>query len=282
MADRRYPRLALKLTLFGLVCWNCARSQDSRWHLLDSANAKTMKADGFNEVIVSHVEHEIRLNAQRPAKEWASATPVRFSADWQGKNPDAGLETQVRVLWSPETLYLRFVCRYRGIFVFDESEANGRRDHLWDRDVAEAFLQPPDAHSTSSSGSVAQGRLGGTQAYVGSESSQIPLKYYKEFEVAPNGMWIDLDITPVGRADLRSRLSRSVYLDEKRKIWAAELAIPMKSLTAKFDPRESWRVNFYRVEGNAEPRKYMAWRPTMTEQSNFHVPERFGTMRFAQ
>ena len=253
-------------------------SQDAGGLPPDSANAKTMKADGFNQVVASRIEHEIRLNAEKPAKEWAAATPVRFSIDWQGKNPDAGLETEVQVLWSPQMLYLRFVCHYREIFVFDDSDANGRRDHLWDRDVAEAFLQPPDAVPGSRQTRVGTGALARPAGQ--SPATSNPLKYYKEFEVAPNGMWIDLDITPAGLADLRSGLTRSVYLDEEKKIWAAELAIPISSLTAKFDPRESWRVNFYRVEGKTEPRRYMAWRPTMTDQPNFHVPERFGVMRF--
>ena len=107
-----------------------------------------------------------------------------------------------------------------------------------------------------------------------------PYASYKEFEVAPNGMWIDLDIIPSGRGDLRSGMTRSVHVDEKRKIWTAELAIPMKALTKNFDPSAAWRVNFYRVEGQIEPRKYMAWQPTMSPQPNFHVPEKFGTMRF--
>ena len=64
---------------------------------------------------------------------------------------------------------------------------NGRRDHLWDRDVAEAFLQPDPSRA----------------------------HYYREFEVSPNGMWIDLDIFPGGLADLKSGLKKSVFLDEK-------------------------------------------------------------------
>jgi alpha-galactosidase len=113
-----------------------------------------------------------------------------------------------------------------------------------------------------------------------SPATEGSLKYYKEFEVAPNGMWIDLDVSPSGLADLKSGMTRSVHVDEKRKIWSAELAIPMKSLTANFDPSEAWRVNFYRVEGRNEPRKYMAWQPTMTPEPNFHVPESFGSLIF--
>jgi alpha-galactosidase len=54
----------------------------------------------------------------------------------------------------------------------------------------------------------------------------------------------------------------------------------MQSLTANFDPGKIWRTNFYRVEGEAEPRHYLAWQPTRTPQPNFHVPKAFGTLRF--
>jgi alpha-galactosidase len=93
-------------------------------------------------------------------------------------------------------------------------------------------------------------------------------------------MWVDLDIFPGGRADLKSGLRKSVFLDEKTKSWAAELAIPMKSLTSEFDPKAVWRANFFRVEGRQEPRKYLAWRPTHSPEPNFHVPSAFGTLRF--
>ena len=61
-------------------------------------------------------------------------------------------------------------------------------------------------------------------------------------------MWIDLDVFPGGISDLKSGLERSIILNQKAKTWAAELAIPMKSLTTNFDPTAVWRANFYRVE----------------------------------
>jgi alpha-galactosidase len=205
------------------------------------------------EVVAAHVSREIRLDAEHPADEWDTAQPIAFCADWHGKNPDPGRETKVRVLWSPQTLYLRFECRYREIYVFADSDPNARRDHLWERDVAEAFLQPDPSRE----------------------------RYYREFEVSPNGMWIDLDIFPGGLADLKSGMRRSVVLDEKSHVWTAEIAIPMKSLTPHFDPTAAWRANFYRVEGEKEPRAYLAWQPTGTPQPNFHVPSAFGEVRFA-
>jgi len=235
----------------------------------------TMPESRESEVIACRVSSEIRLDAANPAQEWQSAQPVRFDADWQGRDSDPALETDVRVLWSPATLYLRFACRYRELFVFEDSDPNGRRDHLWDRDVAEAFLQPDyvalEVDHVAPDALIRGGRDEGVRPYM----------FYKEFEVAPNGMWIDLDISPSGLADLQSGLTRSVQVDERRRNWVAEMAIPMKAITAKFDPSAVWRANFYRVEGRAEPRQYMAWQPTRTPQPNFHVPQAFGTLRFA-
>ena len=184
---------------------------------------------------------------------WEVSVPLRFDADWQGKNADHERETEVRLLWTSEWLHLRFRARFREITVFSDSEPNGRRDQLWDRDVAEAFLQPDPTH----------------------------LRRYKEFEVSPNGLWIDLDIAPGEKHDLKSGLRRRVTLNETAKIWIAELALPMKCLIARFDPKATWKVNFYRVEGASEPRFYSAWQPTRTAVANFHVPEAFGELVFA-
>ena len=184
---------------------------------------------------------------------WEAAPSLRFQADWQGKNADPERETEVRLLWTPEALYLRFRAKYRVITVFADAEPNGRRDQLWDRDVAEVFLQP----------------------------NELDRRRYKEFEISPNGMWIDLDIAPGEKHDLKSGLRRRAALNEASKTWIAELALPMKSLTERFDAAASWRVNFYRVEGTREPRFYSAWQPTGTPVPNFHVSQVFGKLIFA-
>jgi len=210
--------------------------------------------------VTSDTATAVRLTADVDAEglpldlTWKTAPPQRFNTDWQGQNADGLRETEVRLLWTPETLYLRFEARYRSITVFPDAESNGRRDQLWDRDVCEVFLQPQPSEP----------------------------RRYKEFEIAPNGSWIDLDIAPGEKHDLRSGLRRRVDVDKENKRWRAVLALPMKSLVQRFDPSGVWRVNFYRVEGEQEPRFYSAWRPTNTAEPNFHVPEAFGRLVFAK
>ena len=187
-----------------------------------------------------------------PSNAWRRAKALLFDADWQGKNFDPQRQTEVRLLWTPKFLYLKFVMRYRLITVFDDAGSNGRRDKLWDRDVAEVFLQPDPTH----------------------------LRRYKEFEVSPNGFWIDLEIANGALQHLKSGLQRRVSINQVKKTWTAELAIPMNSLTQHFAPASIWSVNFFRVEGPTEPRFYSSWQPTQTPQPNFHVPERFGFLKF--
>lgn len=204
------------------------------------------------EIVATYIGQDITLDAAHLRPEWQHANPVVFSSDWQANNADPARQTEVRLLWSKRNLYLRFECHYRELYIFEDSEPNGRRDHLWDRDVAEAFLQPD-----------ASGK-----------------HFYREFEVSPNGMWIDLDVFPGGVSDLKSGLQRSVVIDPKSHIWIAELAIPLRVLTARFDPSNTWRANFYRIEGAHEQRAYLAWQPTRTPTPDFHVPAAFGTVRF--
>ena len=157
-------------------------------------------------------------------------------------------------MWSEQELYLRFSCRYRSISTHDDCDANGRRGFLWERDVAEVFLQ----------------------------TSRFGEKYYKEFEVSPNGQWLDLDISPRGLSHIASGMRRVVKLDESNQEWVAEIAIPMTALTTHFDPARTWRVNFFRCEGTDPNRFYGSWQPTGTPTPDFHVPEAFGTLRFVQ
>jgi len=184
---------------------------------------------------------------------WEVSASLRFRADWRGENADPERETEVRLLWTLDWFFVRFRARFREITVFPDADPHGRRDQLWDRDVAEVFLQPNPSQ----------------------------LRCYKEFEVSPNGFWIDLDIAPGEKYDLKSGLRRRVVLNEATKTWVAELALPMKCLVERFDPKTTWKVNFYRVEGASEPRFYSAWQPTRTAVANFHVPEAFGELVFA-
>ena len=239
------------VTLFGFWMSFVAPLNYTIWAMNPASASQTMH---LPTAVALYLKEPVGPDGFPSNASWEMAPAIRFSADWQGRDADPQRETEVRLLWTRETLFLRFLARFRELYVFPNARRDGWRDQLWNRDVAEAFLQP-DASD--------------------------PL-LYKEFEVSPNGFWIDLNISHGKTEEMRSGLRRRVVQDAQARTWTAELAIPMSSLTPAFDPKKSWRANFYRVEGKAEPRFYAAWSPTMTPQPNFHVPEAFGHLMFRE
>jgi alpha-galactosidase len=209
-------------------------------------------ADSLPTIHARKLAHGVDTAGFPSAQDWQSAQPVQFAWDWRGENQDEQRGTEVRLLWTPETLFVRFAARYRNTTVFLDARDDGWRYQLWEKDVAEAFLQPESGDAFE----------------------------YQELEVAPNGYWIDLHISHGKNNELKSGLKRRASIDAEKKVWTAELAIPMKGLTDKFDAAHPWRVNFFRVEGESEPRFYSAWSPTKTDQPNFHVPAAFGYLVF--
>jgi hypothetical protein len=181
---------------------------------------------------------------------WAETQPVSFCSDWRAEHADPTRETTVQLLWSSNYLFIRFHCCYRELYVYDGSPC--RRGQLWLRDVAEVFIR---------------------------RETEEPRRY-REFEISPNGDWLDLDILPGSKTILFCDLKSRVVLDQERGIWTAAMAIPMSCVTTAFDPRETWRLNFFRIEGRNPDRFYSAWIPTFTPQPDFHVPEVFGALKF--
>jgi hypothetical protein len=60
--------------------------------------------------------------------------------------------------------------------------------------------------------------------------------------------------------------------------WSALLTIPLAALCAGPIPGR-WRANFYRIDRGATD-EFTAWSPTFAEPPDFHLPERFGILRF--
>jgi len=135
---------------------------------------------------------------------------------------------------------------------FPDAEPSGRRDHLWDRDVVEVFLQPDPT-------------------YPG---------HYFEFEVSPNGYWIDLNIEHGERSDPQSGMKCRTHIDEGSRVWTAELAVPLRSLALHFDPSSVWRVNFFRVEGARLNPAFIPLGVPPTLRNQFPRPTAFGKLKF--
>jgi hypothetical protein len=185
--------------------------------------------------------------------EWLKARPTEFCCDWKGANHYPELKTTVLSLWTPASVYFGFRCPYENLHMFDQSPPQ-RVLNLYERDVAEVFLGDNDRSSR-----------------------------YKEFEVSPNGHWLDLQIDwekagPQWDWETGNRVA--AWIDQSARIWTAEIKIPISCLDKTPCSGTVWPVNYYRCCGQVEPRVYLAWRATETDQPNYHVPERFGQIRF--
>ncbi len=190
---------------------------------------------------------------------WQQADWVCFDHDWAGRKNHPEAETKVASHWTPTYLYFAFHCKFSTLNLYEGEDPGKKRWGLWDRDVVEVFLNPQPAR----------------------------VNHYYEFEVAPNNLWIDLEIDldkkPFNNASWNSNFEHATRLDPKNRVWTCEMRIPVSSMEVPvMRPNMQWRVNFYRADGLGDntQRRLLCWSPVLGEKPNFHVPSRFGIIRF--
>ena len=183
---------------------------------------------------------------------WRRARPVAIEQTSLDGVPRPELATEVRALWTSDSLYLLYRCPFTELTAYEPANPAQERDRLWEKDVVEAFIAPDAARPSR----------------------------YREFEVAPNGEWVDLDVDrDAGRFDRTwdSRFRSAVHVDRQARCWTAELRIPLAALgDAPPHPGDTWRINLYRCDRAHDA--FLAWNPTRAR--SFHQPERFGLLRF--
>jgi len=166
--------------------------------------------------------------------------------------------TEIRSRWTKDNLYFLFICPYETLYLRPQPKTSEETYQLWDWDVAEVFL--------------------------GTDFKNI--RKYKEFEISPQGEWVDLDIdlTKPHHEDgwaWNSGFAVSARIDPAARVWYGVMRIPFLALGAA-NPKngEEFRVNLFRSQGPPSQRVEIAWRSTMRE--TFHVPERFGVLRLVR
>ena len=108
---------------------------------------------------------DVHLTLDPSAPFWKSTKAVFVDKDRFG-NPVHAYRTEVRTRWTKDNLYFLFICPYKELSLKPNPNTHEETNQLWNWEVAEAF--------------------------IGSDFSDI--QHYKEFEVSPQGEWIDLDI----------------------------------------------------------------------------------------
>lgn len=210
---------------------------------------------------IPHVKKAPELNTDPSSATWSHAATTWIVKDCAHKLDYPKLKTEVRAFWTDDNLYLLFVSPYTELNLWLPADNSKDRLKLWDRDVVEFFL-------------------GADWNYI---------KAYREFEIAPTGDWVDLDID-LGKesygAAWNSGWERQGRIDEAKHIWYAAAKVPLKSVTAEaIKPGSKWRVNLYRIDGLGEDpqRHFMCWQQTCAgDRDPNHVPEHFGTLIFGK
>ena len=195
------------------------------------------------------------LSADPEAPFWREAPGVFAEGDVFGSALPV-LRTEIRSRWSATALYLLYVCPYNQLNLKLNPDRVRETMSLWNWDVAEAFLAGDPAHP----------------------------ERYREFEVSPQGEWVDLDIDPRkskwGDPSWNSGFHVAARIDEAHHLWYGAMAIPWAALIdGAPKPGLELRANFYRLQGPPPYRALIAWQPT--GKATFHVPEAFGVLRLA-
>jgi hypothetical protein len=162
-------------------------------------------------------------------KNWENAAEISIDKYWSGTAAPTGRHAKAKLLWSNTALYVRFEANQdEPLVVSEKPNLKSKTLGLWDRDVCEIFVAPNITE---------------------------PRKYF-EFEIAPNGEWIDLGIYQLP--------------DCRETDWDYQSG--MQS-AAKI---ESGKITM----ASGEMRGYLAWQPTKTPEPAFHVPQAFGEFEF--
>lgn len=210
-------------------------------------------ADGPGRIESRYIGRDFALTADPGSAAWKK-TPGVFADHGPKGEPVSGHRTEIRSRWTRKNLYILFICPFEKLSLKANPSTSTETNKLWDYDVAEIFIGTDFNH----------------------------IRRYTEFEVSPQGEWVDLDIDrdhplPEGGWLWNSGFKVKARIEQARKVWYGEMQIPMKSIDAR-TPRagNEMRVNLYRIEGPAPNRIYIAWQPT--NSSTYHVPEAFGRL----
>jgi hypothetical protein len=225
--------------------------------LLAALGASTAAAADNHIVQSSRAAHDVTLQTNPASDLWRGARRVFAEYDSYGK-PVPGYRTEIRSRWTKDNLYLLFICPYEELYLKPSPDTVHETNKLWNWDVAEAF--------------------------IGSDFQNI--KHYKEFELSPQGEWIDLDINlekphHENGWTWNSGFQVSARIDRGARVWYGAMRIPFTAIDSRPTAAgNTLRVNFFRSQGQPPHRKEVTWQPPMTD--TFHTPERFGLLKLVK
>jgi len=209
---------------------------------------------GADQIESKHAPRDASAETDPNSGFWRGVAPILAERDVTAVLVP-GHRTEIRSRWTDRNLYFLFTCPYEQLNLKPEPVTGTETNELWKWDVAEVF--------------------------IGSDFKNI--RRYKEFEISPQGEWIDLDIDLDAPRHVdgwvwNSGFQASARIDQAAKIWYGFMRIPYAAVDARSAAAgNTFRVNFFRSQGAQPNLKEIVWQPT--NRSTFHVPEVFGVLR---
>ncbi|HQR32022.1 MAG TPA: carbohydrate-binding family 9-like protein [Blastocatellia bacterium] len=221
-----------------------------------ATNSPMILADEAGVAVSHQAKADFKLTADPASAAWKKVPAFIMDKGRRGENM-ASHKTEIRSQWTAKNLYLLFSCPYEELSLKPNPTTTAETDKLWEWDVAEVF--------------------------IGTDFNDI--KHYTEFQVSPQGEWVDLDIDrkpdpPKHNVSWNSGYEVKARIDQAKKIWYGEMRIPMD----KIDKRPAkagneMRINFYRIQAPKPNRVFINWQPVNSD--NYHTPEAFGRLRLS-
>lgn len=215
-------------------------------------------APADNQMIESNwADSDPSLDTNPASPFWRDSSRTYMDTDAHGK-PDPKYRTEIRTRWTAQNLYFLFVCPYEELNLKPNPNRSDETYELWNWDVAEVF--------------------------IGDDFNDI--RRYKEFEISPQGEWVDLAIDlnrPHHEEGWKwnSGFQVSARIDEAAHVWYGAMKIPYSAIDSRpVAQGNTLRINLFRSQGPASALHQIAWRSPMS--ASFHVPERFGLLKLVK
>lgn len=216
------------------------------------------------QAIVTRTSSRIVIDGKSDEADWKRATSVGdFVFTWWNQGDGEPQQTDARLLWDDENLYVSFQCQDKDVqAVHTERDSPVYRD-----DCVEVFASPVVDHP---------------ERYFNIEMNALgtQLEQYR-----PSGDPNQKEWNPDG---IRVAVSIDGTLNDSSDTdrgWTLEVAIPFQLFkdaipNGKPNIGDRWRMNLNRLEGNMKVKSQ--WSQGDRNFPRFHHPEFFGTVLFAE
>ena len=230
--------------------------------------ATQAKALILPEYVCKKISYSLELTGKMDDPLWEEAESLTLLDAITGK--PGKFSTQVRVLYNKNYLYVGFQCQDDYIW----GSVTERDDPIWNEECVEVFLNPASCGHQYYEINVSPKNVVFDACIINSRTPQNSTAKFQSLKE-----WNLDDIHTATHVDGKTDIQG------KAKSWTAEFAIPFAELygAPNIPPKvgDVWRVNFYRIDSPEKNQiEHYAW--SKTERPAFHLPWRFGYLKFGE